>query len=344
MQLDEEGGGVDTATHDIDTELLDLYVALEADGQVVPGDPRTVTEQVEGGHQDSPYKVAHESKAMAKLLAAEPDLVGTSPFITRAQWQARAPKTPNSTNITPTGNTSHYEGPHMGWPWDHSRCPVLVRGIQAGHMDKNGWNDIAYSSVVCNHGYIYEGRWLGHRTAANGTDVSNQTQYAHCVLIGEGDAFTDAGKQGLSDVTEFFRHHGSGSRLYKHKDWFPTSCCGVPVSAFVDSGMHLPGGGSLPMGYPIHLPMLDVADWVEVDGYSWFMTPDGAVFAGPKANKAGPNVNGVLGVNGQPYFANKTAAQLHVRNENGRYVNTVWATDDSSYRPDGGPPFRVERV
>jgi hypothetical protein len=111
-------------------------------------------------------------------------------LVTRAQWGAR-PRKGTPTPLNPTGATAHWEGPHMG-TFPHDQCDDKVRGIQAFHMDGRGWSDIAYNALVCPHGYVYEGRGPGVRSAANGTDAGNDADVAVCYLGGEGDPCTGA--------------------------------------------------------------------------------------------------------------------------------------------------------
>ncbi|MFB7411448.1 hypothetical protein ACFCZ2_30140 [Streptomyces sp. NPDC056202] len=51
----------------------------------------------------------------------------------------------------------------------HADCAAQVRGIQAFHMDSNGWSDIAYSHLACVHGYLFQGR--GENVRAPGQSV-----------------------------------------------------------------------------------------------------------------------------------------------------------------------------
>jgi len=161
-------------------------------------------------------------------------LIGGSPFVDRSEWQARAPKSV-SKNITPEGNTVHWEGPGMG-PYNHEKCAQYLRSIQNNHMDAQGWADIAYTSVECRHGYIYQGRWIGRRTAANGTNEGNQLSYAHCALFGVGDELTPEMRRAVRDVIVYFRGQGSGNRLWDHNDWRATQCAGIEFDRLVKSG------------------------------------------------------------------------------------------------------------
>lgn len=178
----------------------------------------------------------------------------TTPFVTRAEWGARA-ATSTSRNITPRHLTAHYAGPS---PWkhgqmDHSRCAGIWRGFQAFHMGARGWSDIAYTSGVCPHGYRYEGRGPGVRTAANGTNTGNQLSYATCYIAGEGDPLTDDAKRAFLDEATRL-----GVPLNKvHSDWKATGCPGDPLRVWVKAGAVSPGGTApVPAPGPVDWPAL----------------------------------------------------------------------------------------
>jgi hypothetical protein len=158
-------------------------------------------------------------------------------LVTRAEWRARAPR--STSGINPTfGVTAHWEGPHMGWPWAHGACASLVRGIQAYHMDRNGWSDIAYSAVCCGHGYAFEGRWIGRRTAANGTNHGNSVAYAVCYLNGQGDPFTSDGRRAMRAAMDYLdARGGAGPGRNGHRDWKATACPGDVIYRWVHSGL-----------------------------------------------------------------------------------------------------------
>jgi hypothetical protein len=146
-------------------------------------------------------------------------------------------------------DTAHYGGPS---PWgssvdrssasrfvataDHNRCATIVRAYQAFHMDQRGWQDIAYSSLVCPHGVRYEGRGLDVRTAAQGTTVGNDTSHATCYIAGDGDPLTDPAKAAYADEGRRLQGLKRG-----HRDWKPTACPGNPLYAWVHGGQPVPG-------------------------------------------------------------------------------------------------------
>jgi hypothetical protein len=194
----------------VPADLLELYEVLEYVGQI----------------ESPPFQNA--------ILSVK----GTPPpakFIPRVSWGAKA-ATGRTGLTTARGNTAHWEGPGLG-DYPHTSCATKLRGIQKYHMEHQGWNDIAYSDVTCRHGFIFEGRWYGWRTAANGTNTGNDRSYAHCVLMGEGDEFTVDARRGLRNVFEWYEARGSGTERHVHADWKQTACPGGAVMQFVRGGM-----------------------------------------------------------------------------------------------------------
>lgn len=226
------------------TDLLPLDpTTTEGGSHAVPADLIELHEILE-------YVGKIEPVAAPRALRRAPSVAGVAldRFVPRSGpggWGARPRK--SATGIEPTfGSTVHYEGPKLG-SFPHESCAPKVRAIQAYHMDQRGWADIAYSSVECPHGYIFEGRWIGRRTGANGTNVGNATAYAHCALIGVGDPATPLLVDAIARVCEFFRTHGrAGRRVNGHRDWKPTACPGDPLYLEVKVGTFTRPTGSIP--------------------------------------------------------------------------------------------------
>jgi N-acetylmuramoyl-L-alanine amidase len=78
-------------------------------------------------------------------------------MVTRAEWGAREPRTSPVPITVPVNMTfiHHSAGQRSSSP---TECMQIVRDIQNFHMDVRGWNDIAYSFLVCEDGRVYEGR------------------------------------------------------------------------------------------------------------------------------------------------------------------------------------------
>lgn len=167
-------------------------------------------------------------------------------LIRRSEWGARAPRSMTGVNAT-FGTTAHWEGPHMGYPWAHAACYSLVRGIQNFHMDARGWTDVAYTGLPCPHGYVFEGRWAGRRTAANGTNDGNNRALALCYLGGQGDAFTADGQRAMRAAMDWLdTRGGAGPGRNGHRDWKPTECPGGVIYQWVHSGQQADGTPSVP--------------------------------------------------------------------------------------------------
>mgnify|MGYP006188379889 CR=1 FL=1 len=133
------------------------------------------------------------------------------------------------------GVTLHWEGPHMG-TFPHSRCAEKVRGIERFHEQTRGWADLAYNGVICPHGYVFEGRGAGVQSAANGNSDDNDDWYALCYLGGEGDGFTEEGKQGFLDAVHWLRTKGgAGPRVNGHRDHKATACPGGLIYAWLQT-------------------------------------------------------------------------------------------------------------
>ncbi|WP_237313513.1 peptidoglycan recognition protein family protein [Streptomyces sp. AMCC400023] len=166
-------------------------------------------------------------------------------LVTRAQWGARAYRTPNG--ATP------YSGPRRGVKLHylgtayadrvHDRCAAYIRLLQDQHMDGNGWSDIGYSFLVCTHGYVYEGRGLKRRNSANGNTALNEQDYAVCLLVGSSDLVKPTVEQmhGARDAIDYCRKEGpAGTWLGGHRDGYATSCPGDPIYAWVKAGAPRP--------------------------------------------------------------------------------------------------------
>ncbi|MCF3960597.1 peptidoglycan-binding protein [Streptomyces fuscigenes] len=172
-------------------------------------------------------------------------------FIQREDWGAPA-TSPAAYLASAHGVKIHY----LGAPYSsraHGSCPAYVRGIRAEHLANTVENyvDIAYSAVVCEHGYVYEGRGAHKRTGANGNQDLNVRDYAVCALLGDSGLTKppDAMLSGLRDAIEWLRQDGAaGSWIGGHRDGYATLCPGDPLYAWVEDGAPRPGGATEPAG------------------------------------------------------------------------------------------------
>ena len=194
---------------------------------------------------------------------------------TRAEWGARPPK--STTRLEANMSTDHYEGPAMG-TFPHSSCAAKVRAIQNFHMDSRHWEDIAYSGIACPHGYVFEGRGPGRRTAANGTSAGNSSSYATCALIGVGDVLTEPCKRAIRAFDDYMTY--VGSRRVGHRDWKATACPGDPIYTWVHNGQ--PIQGDQPDPDPEPGPITEVHDLMP---YSTIAVSDEAAAPGSPTHR-----------------------------------------------------------
>ncbi|MFF0409049.1 GH25 family lysozyme [Kitasatospora sp. NPDC004745] len=166
-------------------------------------------------------------------------------LVTRDQWGARPWREPNG-SIPYAGPRAGVKVHYLGEAYSfgtHDTCPAYVRKLQASHMDGNGWSDIGYSFVVCEHGFVFEGRGLTRRNSANGDVPLNEAHYAVCGLVGSSGSTVPAPEQlqGLRDAIEHCQQHGpAGPEIRGHRDGYSTDCPGGPLYAWVQAGAPRP--------------------------------------------------------------------------------------------------------
>jgi len=157
-------------------------------------------------------------------------------IVTRKQWGAVAPK--NVTRIEPVGGLAvHYSAMNADEQARHANCGARVLGIQRYHMQTKGWADIAYSFIVCKHGYIFACRGWGVRSAAQGTNFGNDHFHAVCFLGDDTpnrDDITALGRRALTAVLfESLQRYPAADILKPHSDFTQTSCPGDEIRAFL---------------------------------------------------------------------------------------------------------------
>ncbi|SDM46138.1 hypothetical protein SAMN04487981_101596 [Streptomyces sp. cf386] len=167
-------------------------------------------------------------------------------LVTRKQlgWPASAAPTQASAR----GVKVHYTGSAVSTALlkDHQRCIDLWRDIRVAHLANvaEGYSDVAYNYAACVHGYVLEGRGVGRRTGANGSQPLNKAHYAVLGLIGSSGLTepTDELLGAIRDAIEHLQEHGAGKEIKGHKDGYATSCPGGPLYAWVQQGAPWPGG------------------------------------------------------------------------------------------------------
>ena len=221
-------------------------------------------------------------------------------LVHRETWGARQPR-----NVTPLTNADirgtavHYSA--MAASDDHAACDDRVRQIQNGHMDGNGWSDIAYSWLTCQHGYAYQGRGWGIRTAANGTNAANDRYHAVCFLGAdrEGrDDVTPTGRKAIASVIAQGRQlYPKGWEVRLHRDFKATACPGNELASWVRADMPIDWEtGERPADMPVGeatqivVRSMPVAVHASASGGYWVACEDGGVF-----NFGGAAFHGSLG-------------------------------------------------
>lgn len=216
-------------------------------------------------------------------------------LVSRSQWGARAPRSTTRLDLPAVrGFAVHWEGPHMG-AFAHTECAAKVRGVQRFHMDTRGWTDIAYSFLVCPHGFVFAGRGWNSRTAANGTNDGNARYWAACYLGGEGDPFTALAKEAYGSLfAEGHRRVQSATAVRPHSFFKPTACPGDEIRRWIAQPPALtePQEARMPLiRYADGQRAVGCAVRPQGDGY-WMLASDGGVFAFGNA----PSVDNYLGL------------------------------------------------
>lgn len=211
----------------------------------------------------------------------------TVTWITRDQWGARQPESRQDLpDNRLRGMAVHYSAAEADRAPDHDTCDDRVRSIQNYHQGHNGWVDIAYNWLVCQHGGVFEGRGWDVRSAANGTNPANEQYHAVCFLGSDRDGRDDVqpdGRLALRAVID------EGRRLYPkawevrpHSDFRATACPGNELRAWIAADMPVdPTTGERPADMPTDLVVVHsrpvAVEGCRSGGY-WLACEDGGVF------------------------------------------------------------------
>lgn len=170
-----------------------------------------------------------------------------SMFVSRAGWGSTFNYRSNTLMPdAPRGTALHWEGTGLG-EFEHSECDNKVRSIERFHVQKRGWAGIAYNALVCPHGYIFEGRGVEYRSAANGDEPQNNAYFAVCYLGGPGDPFTDLAKDAYIRAVQWLVADGNaGDEVVGHRDLTSTSCPGSAIYAWLKTTDFEDGGAVVP--------------------------------------------------------------------------------------------------
>jgi hypothetical protein len=235
---------------------------------------------------------------------------------TRNAWNARASRGV-SYLASARGVKAHYTGGHVNPATltDHEKCWAAVKGIQTGHMDGNGWNDIGYSMIVCNHAAMI-GRGAHVLPAANGPGL-NSAHYAILVLVGTSGVttMTAAMKLNFIGARAYLRKYGgAGAEIKRHKDGYATDCPGPSVSAWVQAGAkEVPAEPTTP-DTPKEINMdygsfgLSSSSPRDLPGDTWVSVPLDTEYADPYADHSGTGESVLIGEPSQ--YALEAAVEL----------------------------------
>jgi putative peptidoglycan binding protein len=176
-------------------------------------------------------------------------------LVARTEWGAPA-TSPAADMPTALGVKIHWIGGHYNTPAHGDLCAAQVRAIRAEHLadSVNHWVDIAYNFVICQHGYVYEGRGLRKESGANGNQPLNLAHYAICAIQGTNEHASDDLKRGLRDAISYLRNNGAGPEILGHRDGYNTDCPGDELYAWVHAGAPRPGGDEPSIPNPTPAP------------------------------------------------------------------------------------------
>ena len=189
--------------------------------------------------------------------------------VTRGQWGARSP----SGSVSYCSATTHLCLHHTANQHEYNsqsleECKSNMRGIQAFHMDVQGWIDIGYNYGACKHGHIFEGRYGGDNVRA-AHDAYNcpsmgiglmgyfhppyNNQPTSQILDSTMDLFAwKADQNGLDPygVTYYSAYGGNMNVIYGHHQVGSTACPGdvlIPMLGDIRDGVYERiEGGTIP--------------------------------------------------------------------------------------------------
>ncbi|XP_029159569.1 uncharacterized protein LOC114931584 [Nylanderia fulva] len=161
-------------------------------------------------------------------------------IISRAEWNARAPKSPTANlKIKPVSNViiHHTTGPGCE---TQAECQLKVKGIQKEHMDNKRWSDIGYNFIVGEDGNVYEGRGWGKKGAHS---IPFNSKSIGISIIGDYSNRTPkaAAIQAVTRLIARGVDNGeikSDYKLLGHRQTWPTACPGDSLYTMIQSWPH----------------------------------------------------------------------------------------------------------
>ncbi|XP_029669307.1 peptidoglycan-recognition protein SC2-like isoform X1 [Formica exsecta] len=160
--------------------------------------------------------------------------------ISRAQWGARAPKSPaTDLKIIPAPYVLIHHSATSGCE-TQEKCELKVRSIQNYHMDNKRWDDIGYNFIVGEDGNVYEGRGWGKK-GAHSIPYNNRS-IGVCIL---GDYSNRTPNATAIEAVAKLIARGvdndevkSDYKLLGHRQTWATACPGNDLYAMIQSWPH----------------------------------------------------------------------------------------------------------
>lgn len=158
---------------------------------------------------------------------------------TRADWGALRPSGPvySVPASTRAEFFNHYDGGHpLGLAkGPHSACLVQVKADQQFHMHGNGWSDIGYNGLVCQHGRAIEGR--GIDTVGAHCPDHNRSGYGWQFMVGGSESPTPAAYARMRRAYDDCVKRSGPLAKKGHRDGYATACPGDIIIKWVRAGM-----------------------------------------------------------------------------------------------------------
>ncbi|WP_371572610.1 N-acetylmuramoyl-L-alanine amidase [Streptomyces sp. NBC_01314] len=203
-------------------------------------------------------------------------------IVPRSAWGAKPAKQPEEGSWAPWngGVVIHHHGSGDGYPKaNHQDCYNQVLGIQDQAMNvswfeeeilgKDVYDDIPYNFLVCQHGWVFEGRGLGVRSAANGREIagSNQNYFAVMGMIELDDAPSQAMLTSIKELIAQLRQEKTwpaGKLIKGHRELLSSKECPGQLFPYVTNGSLEPSPPApvpVPVPVPASVPIYSRADW-----------------------------------------------------------------------------------
>lgn len=116
-----------------------------------------------------------------------------------------------------------------------------LEGYRRQHVNVNGWKDIAYNVAVDQRGQLWTLRGISRQCGANGTSTANRQNGAILVLVGNGEAPTDACIRGIQYAIRLYdvRFPGKIKSVRPHSYFIGTGCPGSELRRLLNDGKTL---------------------------------------------------------------------------------------------------------